>query len=384
MSTFRVPITKILDVKKHPNADKLDIVKVYGFEIITQKDQYKVDDIVLFIPPDSILPQNIENILFGPDSKIKLNKHRVKQIKIRGSYSQGMVANPKDIEIGLGIYLDNDLERYTASLENDYSEKLGITKYEPPLPDYQSNQPKVKKERNKQYENPYFHKYNGLENIKWYPDLFTDGELVSITEKLHGTSFRAGYVPYTANSLLKRILKFFKLSPKYEFVWGSNNVQLQEKYKDWTGYYEEDVYTKIVKQYDLKNRLKDSEVIYGEIIGDKIQKNYTYGCKEGEHKLVLFDVKIQTKDASDYLNVDDFQAFCKERGFEYVPELYRGPFNLMKAKELTIGDSVYCASQKVREGVVIKSLVETTCSIGKKALKLISEKYLEGDQTDYH
>jgi len=206
--------------------------------------------------------------------------------------------------------------------------------------------------------------------------------MVSITEKLHGTHFRAGYVPYVANSLFKKIKKFLKLTPSHEFVFGSNNVQLQER-PDHKGFYDENVYEKMVAQHKLKEKLKPGEVIHGEIIGAGIQKGYDYGIKDG-YKLVLFDLKLQTETSSQFVNVLEFDAFCDERGFERVPELFRGPFEEAIAKSLTLGDSRYAPVQKIREGVVVKPMVEEHCYMGRKVLKLISEKYLEGDQTDFH
>jgi hypothetical protein len=41
--------------------------------------------------------------------------------------------------------------------------------------------------------------------------------------------------------------------------------------------------------------------------------------------------------------------------------------------------------QKVREGVVLRPVVETKCHIGRKVLKLISDDYLlREDNTDFH
>jgi RNA ligase (TIGR02306 family) len=367
MSEFKVPLTKILKVEKHPNADRLDIVTVYGFNVIAGRDQYVVGDLCIYVPIDSILPIDLEAKLFGgPDSKIKLNKGRIKQIRIRGTYSQGLLINPKDVDIPGGY------------LENDYAEKLGIIKYEPPSPNYSTPSQK----RNKPKENPYFHVYGGIDNFKWYPDLFSEGEEVSVTEKIHGSNIRFGLVPYVANNIWRKLLKFLRLVPEFEWVYGSNRVQLQQR-RGYKGWYGENVYGNVLKKYNAKDKVKPGEIWYGELYGDGIQKNYNYGCVNGEHKLVVFDLKYQNRTESHYEDADKFQLIAKERGFEVPPELYRGPFN-SNIKVLTEGGSILSSSQKVREGVVVKSLKETTSFIGRKVLKLISEKYLEADQTDFH
>lgn len=370
MSEYKVPLTTIKEILSHPNADRLEVARVYDFNVVVGKGQYNVGDICVYVPIDSILPMALEIKIFGgPDSKIKLNKSRVKQIKIRGAYSQGLLIEPD--------YASNQLDG--VSLEDDVSSILGITKYEPPTPSFQSPGQK----RDKPKENPFFHVYGGIDNYKWYPELFAEGEEVSVTEKIHGSNIRFGLVPYVANNWWRKLLKKFKLTPEYEWVYGSNRVQLQQR-KGYKGWYGENVYGKVLEKYDAKNKVQPGEIWYGELYGDGIQKNYSYDCKNGEHKLVVFDLKYQNGTESYYEDADIFQVLAKERGFEVVPELYRGPFNKNNIKELTKGNSIFVPSQKVREGIVVKSIKESNSVIGRKVLKLISEKYLEADQTDFH
>ena len=381
-STFKVPVTKILAINEHPNATALEYAVVYGFNVIVRKGEYKVGDVVLYIPIDSILPVTLETQIFGPDSKIKLNKSRVRQIKIRGYYSQGMLINLSDTlefmknHCGLRSHITENF----FEVEKDYSSALGVVKYEPPAAGYQGA---LARKRDKPMENPFFHKYGGIDNIKWYPDLFQPDEIVSITEKIHGSNIRAGYVPFVANSLWRKFLKLIKMAPTHQWCYGSNNVQLQSRW-NYKGFYGTDVYGKVLEKYGVKDKLKPGEVIYGELYGHGIQGGYSYGCEPGEHRLIVFDVKIQTETTSDFLSVDDFQAFCKERGFETPPELYRGTFNKDNAKALTVGNSIISPSQKVIEGVVIKPLIDTTSLCGRKVLKLISEEFLAGNNTDFH
>lgn len=371
-STYKVPLTTILEINVHPNAERLEVAKIYGFDVVIQKGVFKVGDTVLYIPVDSILPQRVEEFLFAPDAKIKLNKSRVRAAKIRGFVSQGMV-----------VPLDEFFELFPLGkkhydLEGDYSLGLGITKYQPP----ETAQPGPKTPRNKPKENPYFHKYGGLDSIKWYPELFTEGEEVIITEKIHGTNFRAGWVPSVPNTLWKKVKKFFGQLPEFEFVWGSNNVQLQERGKH-TGFYEEDVYGKMVRKYDLRNVLKPGEVIYGEIYGPGIQKNYDYSAKD--HELIVFDLKLQGKESSLFVDFDLMNEMLLGKSLRIVPVLYRGPYNKEMSKTLTEGPSVLDPNQKVREGIVIKPVKETETFMGRKVLKWVADSYLlDFNNTDNH
>lgn len=381
-NNHRVPYTTIRAIAPHPNADRLEVAVIYGFQVVVQKDKYKVGDEVIYCPIDSILPGWLEETLFPPDSKIKLNKRRVRQIRIRGLASQGMIIPLEAVAYHLGI---DSLRRVgTYEADQDLAADLGIVKYEPPEvgPSHTPGGPrKVKKD-----ENPFFHKYNGLDNIKWYPDKFKPEENIVLQEKIHGTNSRAACMPYVANTLWKKFKKLVGLAPTHEFCYGSNNVQLQNK-DGHTGYYGEDVYGRVFDKLNVQSKIKPGETIFGEIYGHGIQKNYDYGCMPGEHKFVLFDVKVLLESGDQkWLSPDEVIAFAKERGFDMVPEVYRGPFiSLDFVKAHTNGASVLCPSQKVREGVVVKSTDNYDEFGNKRALKVISEAYLDDPtNTDNH
>jgi RNA ligase (TIGR02306 family) len=229
--------------------------------------------------------------------------------------------------------------------------------------------------------NPNFHKYTGIENFKNYPDVFEGGQHVVITEKIHGSNFRAGWVPAAADTWFKRVKKFFGLLPEYEFVYGSHNVQLTNKLI-YDGFYAEqgNIYAKTVVKYDLKNRLDKGQVVYGEIYGAGIQKNYTYGSNE--HKLIVFDIM----ENGQYKSPLYCKTWCDCMGLDHVPVLYSGPFSVEIAKMLTQGPSVLCPDQKVREGVVIKSAdPQNHPKVGRAVLKLISDAYLlDKNNSDNH
>lgn len=375
-SLFKVPLTKILKIENHPGADRLDLATVYGFQVVVGKGQYKVDDEVIYIPIDSILPFELEQKLFPEGSKIKLHHNRVRQIKIRGLVSQGMLVDIDSVAQFLGM--DKVRRLGTYETDEDLSDSLGITKYEPPVTG-PSHTIGKDKNRNKTYENKLFHKYNGLTALKWVPSIF-DGEEVVIQEKLHGTNARAGILPYEANNLWKKFKKLVGLAPAFEKCYGSNNVEVSAKFSRKTGFYEGDIYGDAFKNIDVYSKLKPGEIVFGEIIGPNIQANYSYGLTS--NRFVLFDVKVLGSDGKfKWLNPEDVQLFAKERDFEFVPVLYTGIWDKELAYSLTFGPSVYAPVQKVREGIVVKSRFNYDIDGNKKAYKWVSEIYLE-DKTN--
>lgn len=373
MSDYRVPYTTIREIKPHFNAERLEVATVYGFQVVTQKGRYKPGDSVIYIPIDSVLPLNLENFLFPPDSKIRLSNHRVRQIRIRGLASQGMIVDPDS-----GFF-----SRTSWKPEEDLAHELGVTKYEPPAKGPAQTIGRSK-HLGKVKDHPLFHKYNGLDNIKWFPDLFEEGEPIVIQEKLHGTNARASILPFIANTRWKKFLKFLRLGPKLERHYGSNNVQISGKFSK-TGYYGEDVYGECFHRMGIFDRIPPGHVLYGEIVGPGIQKGYDYGLTET--KFYLFDVKqIQPDGSLRYLDPNEVELFATVNGFAMVPTLYKGSYNKETAYKLTFGPSVLAPSQKVREGVVLKSATGYDLTGGgKRALKWVSEEYLSDEtNTDNH
>lgn len=375
---YKVPLTTIKATKKLENSDFLSINTVYGFQVIGGIDSYKAGDKVIYVPIDSLLYNStITNLIFPPDSKIKLRDKRVRQIRIRGVYSQGLLIKPELLEPVFGSNWWKNIE-----LETDLGAMLEIIKYEPPQ--YKngmtSNGARL---RDKANENARFHRYGGLTNIKWMPDWFTEGEEVVVQEKLHGSNCRFSIQPTAVNTTWRRVLKWTRMLPKQEYCYGSNNVQLQQR-NNYTGFYGEDVYAQAVKSCDGFNKLKLGETAFGELICEGIQKNYHYG-KKTPH-FVLFDVKVTGEDGSQtFLSPNEVEAFARERGFDFVPVLYKGPYNKDLVERLVTGFSPYYPEHRIREGIALKAVKDYDNMGQKKALKLINPAYLADEtNTDEH
>jgi RNA ligase (TIGR02306 family) len=380
--SFKVAYTKILEINPHPNPDvhSLVIATIYGFQVIVRKDTLNVGDLVLFAPVDSILPPDLEALMFPPESKMKLSNSRVRQVRIQKFPSQGLILNEKDVQTFL---TSKGYKNFLLEEEKDYASVLGITKYEPEPPKEHTGLPITSKRR--LAEHPHFHGYNGLDNIKW-GDPFELGELVSIQLKLHGTNARFGNLKKTPKTRWEKFLKFIKLLPEYETRYGSNKVDITAK-NGAAGFYETDVYGTAFKKIDAAKKVKPNEVIYGEIIGEGIQKNYHYGHKTPH--FVLFDVKVFKNDGSHrWLLPREVRTYAKENGFEMVPELFYGAYNKDLTKTLVSGADPYFPAHKVREGIVIKSdqyYNDPMSSSSKKARKVINPAYLDDtSNTDNH
>ena len=66
MSDFKVEVVRIKEILEHPNADKLELATIKGWQCVIPKGIYKAGYVVIYIPIDSILPQEIEEKIFPP------------------------------------------------------------------------------------------------------------------------------------------------------------------------------------------------------------------------------------------------------------------------------------------------------------------------------
>lgn len=374
VNNYKVPVTQILKVSNHPNADRLDVCEVYGFSVITQKDKFKVGDKVVYIPINSVLKDPaLEKKLFPEDSKMKLTKSRVRQIKLRGTVSQGMLISLDELTEFIPLI------RF-MNLETDLAKDLQIEKYEEKVVTQTVSK---SGQGRKKLANEHFHSYNGILNIKW-DTLKFEGKEVVIQTKIHGSHARAGILPFTPKTLFQKIKQYFKLTPELENVYGSNNVDITNA-QSYTGFYGEDIYGKVFNKIKVFEKIKPYETIYGEIYGPGIQKNYSYGVNE--HKFILFDVKVMNPVTKEHrwLDPEEVEVYAKERGFDMVPVLYKGMFDIETVKKLSTGADDLCPDQKVKEGVVVKLRKEYSKEGNKQALKAINEDYLaDKNNTDFN
>jgi RNA ligase (TIGR02306 family) len=360
MSSLIVEVCKIDNIIKHPNADKLSIVTCRGWNCIVGLDQYKVGDLVVFVPPDSVIPPN----LIEKYNLEYLKGHgRVGTVKLRQYISQGLI-----LDLPEGEWKEGD----------DVSTVLGITKYIPPEPPAMRGVKQVSKKK----MNPLFDKYTDIENIKNYNDVFKEGDLVCVSEKIHGSSFRAGNLPIIIDKRqpffykLRLLFKKYILKHTHEFVLGSHNVQLNSNDKE-NNYYKDNIWNKIAVRYNMENVIPKDYIVYGEVFGPRVQE-LIYGLDDID--MLVFDIKYK----NNYVNWNTVKSLCVEWNLKTVPELYVGKFYKELISKYTNGNSVFCPTQII-EGCVIKDLNESNNPrIGRKILKSINEEYLlRKNRTEY-
>lgn len=368
MSSLIVEVCKISKIKPHPNADRMEIAVVKGWECCIGKDQFKEGEKCVYFPIDTILPESVSD-KFGVTKY--LSKGRIKAIKLRGYPSCGLVVKPEDSNWKIGL---NVVEYY------------GCIKWEPPQEFTQGNAEK---------EHPLFARYTDIENIKNFPDIFQEGEEVVITEKIHGMNSRAGLLngefvagshrvqrkdPNAKDSLKKQLEYFFYKVRRFVKTgkWKRNSPKTNKENIYWLPFKNENLKKLIISLNKLYH--SDQVIVFGEIFGKGVQ-DLDYG-RHHEVDYRVFDILVN----GEYLSYCDFKSNCLLYNIKIVPVIYEGKWKNSFIDELSSGKSLVSDIEQIREGIVIKPIVERKDSkIGRVILKSLSFEYLaRKDGTEKH
>jgi RNA ligase (TIGR02306 family) len=299
-----------------------------------------------YIPEQSVVPDPILDDLGLKGRLHGSKKNRVKAIRMRGALSQGLLYPARD----------------GWSHGQNVTDELGITKFRAKVPKPMAgNMWRAGPERTYGYY---------INNIKKHPNLIKEGELVEITEKIHGTFCCIGYMP-------KR-LEHPEFGRWVVFSKGIGSRHLALRHNDPQN--AENIYIKVFNQVKDKiqivvesaNEIREIDYpvfIMGEVFGDGVQ-DLKYGASL---EFRVFDVYA----FGSFMSRELLREFCVEIGIPMVPVLYYGSFSRETLGELTKGQTTINGAKHIREGVVIRPLIERDDPrIGRVILKSVSEAYL--------
>lgn len=360
MSSLIVEVCLVEEIAPIEGADRIERVRVKNWWCVSGKDQYKPGDKVVFVPPDAVISEELANrwgiAKYCPQLPKTLCEadqvlYRIKAARFRGTPSFGTIQALDDPNWPVGF---------------DVKEHYQITKYEPPVKSLDGDAA---------HEIPCFHAYSSIENIGNFANVFKDGEEVIITEKIHGTNSRLGYVLNGKNEYGDDI---------WEKVAGSHSVRRKEfdakgnRSKYWMPFKQDGdcAIGNLLVSLWLKKKATQSVIVYGEIFGLGVQ-DMDYGQKTPGFK--AFDVAVDGR----YLDYDEAKEHLDNFEIPMVPFLYRGPFSMEVVNKFVDGPTTVCDSKSIRtpfkgrEGIVIKPTKERFDDmLGSRAiLKFISADY---------
>jgi len=361
-SSLIVEVCDIKDIVPHKNADSLEIAVIKGWECIVKKDTYKVGDLVVYIPVDSVLPieladrLNVRNYLKGK------NNNRVGCAKLRREMSYGLVIdNEENWELGTDVSGHYKIEKYEAPLRVTAGDAAP--------------------------EDPLFDKFTDIENIRNFPDIFKEGEMVVVSEKIDGTSGRNG---------IELIKEEVNDTVQVDFKAGSHKVKRKmpdsKEMQNNTYWFPFSLSSVKRLLLHLSLEVKKTATLYGEVYG-RVRgghKSMHYG-KQNSLNFAAFALKVDGK----YVNWVEFVKLCDRFDVPMVPVVDIIPFNMDKIKELSQGRSILAAengADHVREGVVVCPLEEREdYDCGRVILKVLNPDFLlmknkkeeKGEEVDF-
>ncbi|WP_151479569.1 RNA ligase (ATP), partial [Streptomyces albicerus] len=326
MSTLRVT-AEVLTVHEHPNADALELAQVGLYRAVVAKGAYRTGESAVYIPEQSVLPEELIEELGLTGRLAGSRSDRVKAVRLRGELSQGIVCRPKALA-------DVDLARAAAD-GTDFAERLGITKWVPPIPPTMDGEVESA---------PGLLPWVDIENIQRYPDIFTPGEDVVLTEKLHGSACLLTY--FAEDCRVQVSSKGF----------GAKYLALKEDPRNlyWRAIHGHGVAQTAAR---LAERLGARRVgVFGEVYGAGVQ-DLTYGADGRRETLgyAVFDVSAEIDGEVRWLDA----AELLDGELPLVPRLYEGPYDIERVLEFASGrETVSGRELHLREGVVIRPAVE--------------------------
>lgn len=343
-STHRADVVPV-KLEEHPNADSLSIVRIGLWVVVVRTEDWIGKDKGVYVQSDSLV-KNIGPFQFlfersypryiilsdggaqkAPDGEyIRISAHR-----FRGIQSFGLLVDaPEGFEIG-----DNAAEYY------------GIKHYEP-SPDA------IIGGDNEKPPACGFVPVFDVEALKNNVDVFEPGELVSISEKVHGSNSR--FVWAEDKDGVERM-----------FCGSRTNWKAQDNASGW--------WRALKAHPEVTEFCKANPgiVVYGEIYG-QVQKGFNYGLRPGEIRIAVFGLYKEGQ----WFDIDIAREMGKD--LPWVPLLaHNVPFDWEQIQELAEGMSAFPNADHIREGVVVLPMKERQHpKVGRVQLKVVGADYTEG------
>jgi len=202
--SYTAIIARIKNVRKHPNADRLQIGTASGFSIIVGLDTEE-DTLGIFFPEDGQLSLEMcknnnlhRHTEFNKDSEVKggffEDNRRVRVQKLRKELSEGFWVPLSFLE-----WTEGDLSSLTeGKLLTDFNKKPICNRYynQATIKAQSTNQQaKNKKKKSLASKFPQFKEHNETGKLRLNLHRVPSDTRIIITEKLEGTSGRTGRLP---------------------------------------------------------------------------------------------------------------------------------------------------------------------------------------------
>lgn len=193
-------ITRIKNLRPHPNADRLQMGECFGNTVIVSLE-YEDNQLGIYFPSDGQLSEEfatVNNLVRKKDENgnniggyMDPNKRNVTAIKLRGEKSDGLFLPLRSLETFGDITTLHEGDR----IDNFNGHEI-CCKYIPRRNIRQGRVSDGNRTRKKKVPiAPLFAEHADTEQLAYNLAAFKPGDEIEITLKMHGTSQRTGYLP---------------------------------------------------------------------------------------------------------------------------------------------------------------------------------------------
>ena len=355
---YNAYITRIKNMHKHPNADRLQIGECFGNAVIVSME-YEDNQLGIYFPSDGQLSVEFaeaNNLLRKKDDAgnniggyMDPDKRNVTAIKLRGEKSDGLFLPLKSLE----SFGDISILREGDRIDNFNGHEI-CCKYVPRRNVRHGHPSGGNKTRKKKVPvAPLFSEHADTEQLAYNLGAFKVGDEIEITLKMHGTSQRTGYLPVLKG--YKRTLwdKITRKEGKPIYDWGYVSGTRRTVLEDFEGgYYGSNEFREAHSKF-FEGKLNKGEEIFYEVVGfthtgapimasgdnKKLQDKefikqygketvFSYGCKpivsidcdDLQSDIYVYRMTMTNEDGFVVEYTPDFMRYrCEQMGVKCVP-----------------------------------------------------------------
>lgn len=342
LATLRV----IRQIDAIPEADLIVKAWVDGWSLVTQKSNFQVGDVALYMEVDTCLPVDHPAFAFLAERGVRtingIRYHKLKGIRLKKTLSQGLLIPLPALE-ALGYTFDYH------DFDKDYGEELGMIRWDP---DIHVGGAKLAGNALRPFPSHIIPKTD-LERVQNQLHVLEDDREYEASMKMEGSSMTV----------------YYNTNDQYDYGVCSKNLQLKLDDPINT----DNAFVKTALKYDLETKLRNygkNIAIQFEILGPGIQGNIE---KFDDYR--IFAYRVWDIDAQKMLLPKERRELIAKLDLHHVPILNESvklnSFTLDTILTYADGPSL---NAKLREGVVFK------CNSYDKwnnitAVKVISNNY---------
>lgn len=407
-------ITRIKNLRPHPNADRLQMGECFGNTVIVSLE-YENNQIGVYFPSDGQVSEEfatVNNLVRKKDENgnniggyMDPDKRNVTAIKLRGEKSDGLFLPLKSLETFGNINVLHEGDR----IDNFNGHEI-CCKYIPRRNVRQGRVSNGNRTRKKKVPiAPLFVEHADTEQLAYNLAAFKPGDEIEITLKMHGTSQRTAYLPVFKGYKRTFWDKIFKREGTPIYKWGYVSGTRRTVLENFEGgYYGSNEFREQHSKF-FEGKLWKGEEIYYEVVGfthtgapimataDNKKLNdkefvkqygktttFSYGCnptgKEGvgiternvpQSDIYVYRMTMTNEDGDMVEYTPDFMRYrCEQMGVKTVPVMWKG----IIPEENDLNYKEYCFDVDGNYGLWITKSFDTAGDY----IKDIAEQYYDG------